>query len=235
MSFVDIGILLILSVCVLAGIYRGFLSTALHIGATLVSLLTARILTPLLAGWIRGREALYNMLLYYTEGAEFVAATDVELTRTPITQITAEQLRLILKNADMPLPMDSAITKNIAVEAFKSDGITTLGDYFNMTIVSVTINIFCIVILFVLLRLILGFLIGGIDYARNGMPMLRRGDGALGGSLGFIHGILLLFVLFLLLPAALVVLPRLYGFLSESIFGVFFYKANILIELIPYT
>ena len=47
------------------------------------------------------------MLLYYTEGAEYVAATDVELIRMPVSDITRDQLQTIIQNADMPLPMES--------------------------------------------------------------------------------------------------------------------------------
>jgi len=46
---------------------------------------------------------------------------------------------------------------------------------------------------------------------------------------------LMLFVIFLLAPVMLTVLPKLYEFLSESFFGEFFYKANFLLSIIPST
>lgn len=235
MNFVDIGILLVLAICVLGGYYRGFVSTVLSILATLFSFLVGGICIPLISAGIRGHEKLYTMMQYYTEGAEYVAASDVELTRTPIAQVSSEQLKAILEKADMPLPMDSAVTKNIATEAFASNGITTLGDYFNQTIVCVVINIFALLVVFLIMRIVFGFIIRGMDYARGGFPILQRGDGVIGASLGLIHGVLLLFVIFLLLPIGLVILPKLYEFVSASFFGEFFYKANFLIRLIPST
>lgn len=235
MNFIDIGILLVLAICVLGGYYRGFVSTVLAIVATVFSFLVGRLCVPLISAGIRGHEKLYSMMLYYTEGSEYVAATDVELTRAPISQVSSEQLKTILDNANMPLPMDKAVTKNIATEAFSTDGITTLGDYFNQTIVCVVINIFALVAVFLVMRILLGLIIRGVDYACGGYPVLQRGDGAIGASLGLIHGVLLLFVIFLLLPIGLTVLPKIYEFLSESFFGEFFYKANFLIRLIPST
>ena len=235
MNFIDIAILLILAITVLGGYYRGFVSTVLNIGATLLSWAVSMITMPLFGNAIRGREKLFTMMLYYTEGSEYVALTDVELTRRPISQISTETLRTVIQNADMPRPMGACITRNIATEAFAGDGITTLGDYFNQTIVCVVINILSVVFMFLILRLIFGFVIRGVEYGRGGYPVLQRGDGPIGAGLGLIHGVLLIFVLFVLVPILLTVLPKLYEFLSESFFGEFFYKANFLLSIIPST
>lgn len=235
MNFIDIAILLILAITVLGGYYRGFVSTVLNIGATLLSWAVSMITMPLFGNAIRGREKLFTMMLYYTEGSEYVALTDVELTRRPISQISTETLRTVIQNADMPRPMGACITRNIATEAFAGDGITTLGDYFNQTIVCVVINILSVVFMFLILRLIFGFVIRGVEYGRGGYPVLQRGDGPIGAGLGLIHGVLLIFVLFLLVPILLTVLPKLYEYLSASFFGEFFYRANPFISLIPGT
>ncbi|MEZ4628384.1 MAG: hypothetical protein R2912_10005 [Eubacteriales bacterium] len=175
MNFIDIAILLILAITILGGLYRGFVSTALNIGATIGSILFGRILIPLVSGLIKGSADLFNMMLYYTEGSEYVAITDVELTRAPISSISAEQLHTVLQNADMPIPMDRCVMKNIASEAFRDSGVTTLGDYFNQTIVCVVINIIALIALFLVLRLLFGFIIRGLEFGRGGFPVLARG------------------------------------------------------------
>lgn len=235
MNFVDIAILLILSITILGGMYRGFFNTVLNIAATVVSILFGRILIPLVSGLVKGSESLFNTMLYYTEGSEYVALTDVELTRAPISDISSEQLHTVLQNADMPLPMDRCVIKNIASEAFRNSGVTTLGDYFNQTIVCVVINLLALLVVFAAVRFLLGFLIRGVEYGRGGFPVLSRGDGVIGAGLGLIHGVLLMFVLFLIVPVLLTILPKLYEFLSESFFGEFFYQANFLLRIIPST
>ena len=102
MNFVDVFILLVLAVCVLGGYYKGFLSTLVRIGMTLLSFFLALSLSPLLSGAVRGQQDLYDMLLYYTEGSEYVAATDVELTRAGIAQVTSEKLREVLRSLQTP-------------------------------------------------------------------------------------------------------------------------------------
>ena len=235
MNLVDLAILLILAIMILGGYYRGFIETVCGIFATIISWCVGMLARPLVTNWITGREKLYQTMLYYTEGSEYVAITDVELTRAPISSISLDQLNLILDNADMPIPMDRCITRNIATEAFSAEGITTLGDYFNQTIVLVVINILAVLAIFFVVRLVLGFLIRGVDFARGGFPVLQRADGLIGAGLGLVHGVFVLFVLFMLVPIALTVLPKLYDFLAESFFGEFFYRANFLLRVVPGT
>ena len=233
MNAIDAGVLLILAIAVLSGFYRGFINAALGAVATVLSYVAGLLGLPLVSGAIKGHESLYNMLLYYTEGAEYVAATDVELTRIPISQVSSDRLRTIVENADMPIPMGSRVIQNVASEAFLDQGITTLGDYFNLTIVSVVINIFSLLIIFTVLRVVLGMIIRSVEYGRNGFPSLVRGDGLIGAGIGLLQGVLILFGIFLLMPICLTVLPKLYEFVAESFFGDFFYKANFLLYLIP--
>ena len=135
----------------------------------------------------------------------------------------------------MPLPMDRCVVKNIAQEAFRSSGVTTLGDYFNQTIVCVVINILALLLLFTILRLLFGFLIRARSSGRERIQGAFPRGWYHRRRLGLIHGVLLLFVIFLAVPVMLTVLPMLYKFLSESFFGEFFYKANFLLAMIPST
>ncbi len=235
MNLVDVVILLILAITILGGYYRGFVTTALNIGATILAWVVAMACIPLISGAVQSNEKLFNTMLYYTEGSEYVAMTDVELTRSPIRDISADTLRTVLDNADMPNPMNRCVQRNIATEAFSDSGTTTLGDYFNQTIVHVFINILAVLVVFTVLRILFAFAIHGAEYGYGGFPVLQHADGLIGAGMGLLHGVLLINVLFLLVPIALTVLPKLYEVLSESFFGEFFYRANIFIPLIPGT
>ena len=233
MNFVDVIILLILATTILGGLYRGFVSTLYNFAATILAWLLGMLVIPLIASSIKNNDQLFHMMLYYTEGAEYVAVTDVELTRTPVSKISSDTLRIVLANADMPRPMDQAVTRNIATEALSAQGITTLGDYFNQTIVCVAIHIISVLFVFLIARLLFSVVIRSIEAGYGGFPVLQRADSLIGAGLGLIHGVFLLFVLFLAVPIVLTVLPKAYEFLSGSWLGEFFYQANFLIPLIP--
>ncbi|MDO4492253.1 MAG: hypothetical protein Q4C53_00035 [Clostridia bacterium] len=235
MKIVDTVCGLVLVLCVLGGCYRGFFSAALSLTETLLSIVLAALTTPFLAAAAKGNAALYNMLLYYTEGSEYVAKTSVELTRTSIHGVNALQLRAIIDRADMPLPMGERVLDNVAQEVFRTTGYTALGDYFNLTIVAVVINLICFFLCFLVFRLLMGLVMRAFEYGRGGFPLLSRFDTATGAGIGFLEGAVLLFVLFLLLPPVLTVLPKIGVYVNRSFFGEFFYRANPLYMLIPGT
>ena len=160
MNILDAAILAIFALFVLAGLYKGFLSTILSIGAFIVSWGLGMAFMPLAAAGVKGSEKLYNMMLYYTEGNEYIG--NAELARLNISSVSSAQLNDIINTSDIPYPMGKAITGNIAREVFAKDNVFTLGEYFNQTIVCVFINILVFLAVFALIRCILGFAINGV-------------------------------------------------------------------------
>ncbi len=230
---VDLAILAILSLCVLAGYYRGTIYAAINVGLTVVSFFLALLLIPAASGIIKNSESLYHGLLYYFEGYEYVSTTSVERVHDVVTVVDDGELDYLIENADMPIPMGDAVRKNVHRAAYADSGIFTLGDYFNQTIVDVVINILSLLILFGVIRLLLGLILRTVDFSMEGMPVLNRFDAAFSCGIGFVHGVMLVYVLFLLVPVALTVVPRLVTLLDDSVLGGFFYRANPLLHLIP--
>ena len=233
MNIIDICAIAILALFALSGLYRGFLTTLINIGAYIVSVLLGFLFMPLGASAIKGSESLYNMMLYYTEGSEYI--TNAEYVRLNIASPSAQELADVVSTANLPYPMNREISANIAKEVFADQGITTLGDYFNQTIVCVFINILVFLLVFAVVRLVLAFIINGVDYAWT-FPILRRGDAALGMCMGLIDGMFGLFLIFMLLPIGLTVLgqfQQIQTLVDESAFATVFYRSNFLLALMP--
>ena len=234
MNLIDIAVIGVLALFILHGIYKGFLPTLLSIGAYILAWLAAIVLLPVGSNSIRGSEKLFNTMLYYTEGSEYV--NDVELARKSIDEISTDTLNAVFAKADLPYPMVKNIADNIARESFAENGITTLGDYFNQTIVIVFINILVFIAMFAIIRIILAFIINGVDYAWT-LPKLRVADRAIAGGIGLIRGILAVFLLFMLLPIVLIVLQGKFAFLTDmvndSMMAKFFYRTNFLLSMMP--
>ncbi len=232
MNLIDIAVIGVLALFILHGIYKGFLPTLLSIGAYILAWLAAIVLLTVGSNSIRGSEKLFNTMLYYTEGSEYV--NDVELARKSIDEISTDTLNAVFAKADLPYPMAKNIADNIARESFAENGITTLGDYFNQTIVIVFINILVFITMFAIIRIILAFIINGVDYAWT-LPKLRVADRAIAGGIGLIRGILAVFLLFMLLPIVLIVLQGKFAFLTDmvndSMMAKFFYRTNFLLSM----
>ena len=234
LNILDIAVIGVFVLFLLTGLYKGFLYNAFSIGAYIISWVFGLLLMPVAANYVKADQSLMNMMLYYTEGAE--AIKDVELSRMNIASISSEKLNEIILSSDpkVPYPMGERIKENIAKEIFAKDGITTLGDYFNQTIVCVAINILSFLVIFIVLRLLLAFIINGVDYAVT-FPVLRHSDALIAVNCGLIRGVLALFLVFMLVPLILTVLPFdfIRDLIGDSLFGPFFYNSNFLLSLIP--
>ena len=236
LNLLDYCVLAVFIIFIFRGIYKGFLSTAFSIGAFLLSWLLALMFMGVGSRLIRGNETLYNMMLYYTEGSEYISNNvGVEAARLHINQVSSTDLSDIVIRAEVPYPMDKEILANVAKEAFVQDGISTLGDYFNQTMVCVFINIISFFVFFFLFRLLFAFLIEGVDYAWR-FPLLRSGDVLLGAALGTLRGMLALFLLFMLMPVLLTIVGQfdlVTDLVDSSFFVPFFYHSNFLLSMIP--
>ena len=232
---VTVLILVVLGLCVLAGYYRGVIYSAVSIGLTFLSFFLALLLIPVIASPVRESKKLYGSLLYYFEGYEFVSKTSVEMIHDPVSSIDGDTLSEVIENAELPVPLDSAVSKNIRNEVYADSGITTLGDYFNQTIVDVVLNILSLLFLFVIIRVLLGFILRMVDYGRKGLPTLKRFDPLFSCGIGFLHGVTMLYIFFLVAPIILTIVPKLGQMLIETPLAGFFYRMNPFMWFIPTT
>ena len=230
---VDLMILLILAIALLAGYYRGVVYSAINLGVSLLSFALALALCTTLSGAVQKHKDLYDMMLYYFEGYEYINETSVELVHVSVEQIGEKELSVVVKNADMPSPFDRAVTNNVKKQVYENRGIYSLGDYFNQTMVDTVLNILSVLLLFLIFRLLLGFVLNLIDFGAAGLPRLKQFDVPISCGIGLLHGIFLVFVLFLLAPLMLVVVPRLSKFIDDSLLGGFAYRANLLLRMVP--
>ena len=231
MNIIDAVSICILVLFVLFGIYKGFISTLLNIGAYFVSVVLSFLLKPLGASAIKHSDRIFNMMLYYTEGSEFIA--NPEYVRMEISSISTAEINDIIASSNLPFPMGREIAKNIAREAFADQGIVTLGDYFNQTIVGVFINILMFLVCFLIIRTILSLVINGADYA-DPFPMLKSHDGIFGGALGLLRGMLALLLVFMLVPIVLTMLGQfdlITNMVDDSAMARVSYKLNLLISI----
>ncbi|MCR5808259.1 MAG: hypothetical protein K6G56_01715 [Clostridiales bacterium] len=232
MNILDFAIIAILGLFVLAGVYKGFLHTALDILCFMLCVLFAFLMTPLLSFKVEQNESLFNTMLYYTEGSEKI--TDVEYRKQNISEISNAELEDIYSRSEVAFPMDKRIRANVADAAFASANIYTLGEYYNQTMVLVTLNILVFLVLFAALRIALAFLIGWINYAHP-LPVLRKVELPAAIGTGLIHGVLAVFLFFMVCPIILTVLP--FDVVSDLVEGSrlarFFYYSNFLLGLIP--
>ena len=224
-----IGIILLY---ILSGAYKGFLWSVYVLGASIISCALAFALIGPVSSAIRNNEYSYNAMLSYTEGAESIY--DVELRRVPIDEISEDELEEVMERSDLVFPLRDSVYKNITLKRFESEGIVTLGDYFNESLVRVIINIASFIIVYLVLRVISTFIICWADYTFN-FKKIRKADFALGGAIGLLRGMLGLAVIFMLVPILLTILnfDSIRDMVEGNTLAAFFHNSNLLLMLIP--
>ena len=232
MNLLDYAIIAILGLFVFGGVYKGFMHTALDILCYMLCVLFALIMTPLLSFRIVQNEDVFNTMLYYTEGSENIY--DVEYSKKDITEISNAELEEIYAQSKVAFPMDERIRTNVAEAAFADEHVRTLGDYFNQTMVHVTINIIVFLLLFLALRAVLAFALGWWNYAKP-LPVLRKLELPAAIGTGLIRGVLAVFLFFMICPIVLTVLPfdQISELVENSKLAQFFYYSNFLLGMIP--
>ncbi len=232
MNLLDIALLAILALFVFSGVHKGFLYTAISVACMLLCMMLAFVIMPLVSVRVTSNEKIFTGMLYYTEGSEYIY--DVELSKTAITQIDRDDLEEVYNRSDVAYPMDIRIRENIEDAAFEDEDIVTLGDYFNETMVLVTINILVFLALYAVLRAVSAFMLGWRNYAKK-LKKLKKLDIPAAIGTGLIRGTLAMFLLFMLCPIVLTVLPFdvVEELVERSTLASFFYQSNFLLGLIP--
>lgn len=231
-----VGVFLIIIVCftMFEGIYRGFVHSISNLGAFFLSIFSSFLLYPVVSTAVKANERIFSFLLYYTEGAEkIVAFKDSNLL---ISNMAPEKLQSIIASSNLVEPFNTLIEQNVAASAFSEEGLVTIGEYYNMTIVSTVLNTLSFLAVFLVVYILFTFILGLVNYTTK-FPELKQYDRSSGAAFGIIRGILLCFLLVTAVPVVFMLLPvdQLSDYFTNSAIGSFLYQNNFFLHLISGT
>lgn len=230
MNYVDYIVLSILSICLLIGVYNGFVVSSLGFLSSLFSWLVSLTFYPSLSKFIIQRYPdLIKNLIFYTEGASKVKS--IEEQALVVSSLTQEQIIDIVNRAKLPPPFDRLLLHNMLNKTLPD--LTTVGEYFNYSIAYIILNIICFITLFLIIRIICQI---GISITREviGLPVLKKYNGLAGAGVGVLRGFFLISLLFSLVPIILILVPLdiIYLLIENSSMGEFFFETNIFTNFI---
>ena len=227
MNIIDLAIIAILALGFGLGWYKGFLVTALNLGSYVVSWVAALAGYKALASFILEKTNLDNTLLYLTAGVEKLS--DMTVANVDVAQLGEERVVSIIQSSDLPKPIESMMTSNILNRVFEGQGITTLSDYFNQTIINLSMSLISFLIIFLAVKIISMFVIGLIDHVVD-LPVLKQFDKIIGGAAGVLQAVFIVAVIFAVVPIAMSVLPieNFNNLIQGSLLGRLFFNNNII-------
>lgn len=227
----DLAAYAVLLVSVAAGIYQGLLATSINTGGFFVSLLSANWFYMGMAMHIKEAQKVIPVLVYYSETSEMLGT--VETSRTGVSGMTQLRLENILQNVSMPYPVEKWFSHNVLGAVYTREGLTSLGDYLSHTVAEVAVSIVCFLAILLGVYIAVTIVVNAVHYVVK-LPAVRLFDGVLGGAVGLLRGIFLVFALFLVIPAVLSMLPvqQIKDIVDSSQTAAFFYQKNFMFDMI---
>jgi len=231
MNILDWVVVVIIVYTTLTGIYRGFIHSASSLGAFFLSWAGAAIFAPVLSRSFVKNQNVFDFVYNYTEGSERL--TSFDFSKLKIAEQSPEYLNELIADSNLPAPFAGLMRSNVADAVFADQGVTTLGEYYNLTIANVCINIISFFIIFFVARAVLAFVINALNYTLK-FPVLRLYDSTIGGVFGFLSGIFITYAVFIVTPLLLVVQPiqEVYNIVYDSAFAHYFYTSNFILNFI---
>lgn len=230
MNIVDVITLVVLGISIAVGMYRGFVSSVLTTGGCLLSIGGGIWLAPGLVTLVRTNEGLTGTLLSYTDATSRIGDLGLALTR--VESLTSDTIRTILEKVALPVPLDRILQVNLEKQVFAPSHMNQVGDYVSQTIVGACLNVLSFLICFAASFLLVSIVVNLIRAVFH-FPALKHADMLAGGLLGFLRGILLCYVLFILVPLAETMLQvdMVTDLLSASTFAPVFNSGNLILGI----
>jgi uncharacterized membrane protein required for colicin V production len=231
MNLVNILFIIVIAVIVLEGIYRGFFHSSLNLGAFFLSVVTSYLLYPVVSTAVYKSESLFKFFYYYTEGSELI--TKFEDSKLFIEGMSSSTLNRIISESSVSEPFASLIRQNVYAQAFAPDGLMTIGEYYNMTIVCAVLNILSFFAIFIIARIVYQFILGAVEYTVE-FPELKRYDRTMGALFGLTRGVLFCFLAVTAVPVVLLIVPveRISEYFNASSIGTYFLNNDFFMHLI---
>ncbi len=226
MNYIDLIIIALLALGFLLGWYKGFLVSALNLASYVLSWIIAALSYSSLAAHIQQTD-FGKLLIYFTAGAEKLS--DMSVANVSVHELGLEKIEEILSTSGIPNAIEKMMIDNIANDAFSSMGISTLSDYFNQTLINLSLSLISFLIIFFAVKLVCLFVIGLIDFVIK-LPVLKQFDQLIGGGVGVLQAAVFVCVIFAIIPIFMSVLPMdsFYADVQGSLLGRLFFNGNVI-------
>lgn len=179
----------------LYGHYRGFLRQCVSIGALVITLVVVKLATPYVTDVLKENTQIRNtvaQVLVNATGLDHEGEEAEKAEETPAYQ------RLAIEKLNIPQSVKDALIENNNHEVYSLLGVNRFIEYVSSYLAGILINAVSSVILFLLTFIVIQLLVRWLDLIAR-LPIISGLNQIAGAALGLAHGLLLLWVFFIVL------------------------------------
>ena len=204
MNILDILILLVLGFCLLGGMHKGFITSALSTIGFVCSWFGARAIYERIANLALSNTTLMAVLSQYLEPSSFFSSsTQAATTVTEVVSGGESAIQAaVAPVAERISVIARAFEANIRNQAFTKLNIFTLADYLDQTIWQAVFNVIAFLVAFLAIYAVVSLVINLLDHVIP-FPVLRMFDWLVGGVFGLARGLVFAVLMLCILPSVI--------------------------------
>lgn len=191
-KWLPIGVGVFLIGMMLYGHYRGFLRQCVSIGALVITLMVVKFATPYVTDVLKDNTQIRDSVAQVLVNAAGLEDQGEENEETPSYQ------RVAIEKLNIPQSVKDALIENNNNQAYKLLGVDRFIEYVGSYLAGILINAISSVILFIVTFIVIHLLVRWLDLIAR-LPIISGLNQIAGAVLGLAHGLLLLWVAFILL------------------------------------
>lgn len=222
MNWVDIAVLIILTINSLVGVREGFIVTVFNLAGFIISYYIAKSYYPVVSKYIIANPDFFDKI------KEFVSEKIQPLVEK---NAVANDMNSMLQGIKLPKSIMEGISQNTHLDSYVKDMTDTASNLIAESLTHMLINIVSFLITFAIAWLVIMIIVKVIDSFAS-LPILNQFNKLLGLSVGFIKGILILYLIFAVLTPIVSFSPN--GAIAKGVFdskfGYYLYDNNILLK-----
>lgn len=222
MNFIDILIIVLVFISGVNGLIKGFIVTAFNLAGYIAAGIIAKRYYPFLAEYIKSNTGIFVKV------KDWVTGKVNELIGTSQNSTNTSSILDIFK---LPDGIKEGVAENIEAQNQLTGSDSSIGNILSSSLSDIFISIISIIIIFILVRIALGYLIKLLDVVAR-LPVLKQFNKISGLFLGLLIGILIVHIVLAIFTPIVLTSPD--GIIAQTVYnshiGQYFYTNNLIIN-----
>ncbi len=219
----DIVIVILLLSFTLTGAWRGLMKTLSKSFSTLIAIVGALFLHPIVSDWLRN-SFIYNSIRGFL-GKSLGIST--------VTASSQPERINVIRNLPLPDSFKGMLLDNNNSVMYDLLHANSVTEYITGFIANIFINIIISVLIFILIFIIIKAIIRALDLAVN-IPVIKQLNSLGGGLLGLVWGIVVIWCIMTIMTLFITtpMFAQLMKYINSSILGKILYDNNIIMNIL---
>lgn len=227
MNWLTIAVLVFLIGMTLLGYKKGLLRIALSLTATIITIVLTIFLNPYVKDFIREGTGISNSI---QTGISSYLEEDI---LNKMEQLSPKEEITIIDKIPLPKSISDTLKENNNLESYKKIGVNNFSDYISTYLTDIIVSALAFVVTFIVAFIFIRLLFFVVNIVSH-LPVIHGANKIVGALLGFVEGLILLWILCLITTAcgSTQIGTQMMQMIKESEFLSFIYNNNILIKIL---